>query len=288
MTLDSFKPEIWANEFALNLDKYLVFAQDGVVNRQYEGEITGAGDTVKITGLGDVTIGTYSKNTDIGDPETLTDAQTTLLIDQQPYFNFQIDDVDKAQAKPKVMAKAMERAAYGMRDTVDTYLAGLYTDAATANWVGTEGSPKTPNNTALDTSNIYNLIVDCSTALTDSKCPTEGRWMIVPPWFAGRLQKEPLLIKANESGNTAALRNGEIGKIAGFTILQSHNVKYTTPTTKFKIMFGTSDAITFASQVTQVEAYRPQKRFADAVKGLNVYGAKVVYPDMLGVLCASI
>lgn len=182
----------------------------------------------------------------------------------------------------------MERAGYGIRDAIDTYIAGLYTDAASANWVGTESVPKTPNNTAGDASNIYNLIVDCGTALTDSKCPTEGRWMVVPPWFAGRLRKEPTLVKANESGSTATLRNGEIGKIAGFTIMESHNVQYTTSTTKFKIMFGVSDAITFAQQITQVEAYRPQKRFADAIKGLNVYGAKVVYPDMLGVLCASV
>lgn len=182
----------------------------------------------------------------------------------------------------------MERAAYGMRDAIDQYIATMYADANASNWVGTEGSPKTPNNTALDTSNIYNLIVDCGVALTDRKCPTEGRWMVVPPWFAGRLLKEPLLVKANESGTTNALRNGEIGQIAGFRILQSHNVPYTTSTTCYKIMFGVSDAITYASALTSLEAYRPQKRFADAVKGLNVYGAKVVYPDMLGVLCASI
>lgn len=69
----------------MNLDKYLVFAQNGIVNRDYEGEITGAGDTVRITGIGPITVGTYSKNTDIGDPETLTDAQATLIIDQQKY-----------------------------------------------------------------------------------------------------------------------------------------------------------------------------------------------------------
>lgn len=87
MTLDSFIPEIWANEIAMSLDKLLVYAQDGIVNRNYEGEITGAGDTVKISGIGPVSVGTYTKNTDIGDPETLTDAQMTLTVDQQKYRN---------------------------------------------------------------------------------------------------------------------------------------------------------------------------------------------------------
>lgn len=287
MTLDAFVPEIWANEIARNLDKFLVYAQPGIVNRDYEGEITGAGDTVRISGIGPVTVGNYTKNTNIGDPETLTDSQTTLIVDQQKYFNFQVDDIDKAQTKPKVMGKAMERAAYGMRDAIDQYIASMYADAASANWVGTEDSPKTPNNTALDTSNIYNLIVDCGTALTDSKCPTEGRWMVVPPWVGARIRKEPLLIKANESGSSATLRNGEIGQIAGFRILESHNVPYTTSTTKFKCMFGSGEAITFANALTSMEAYRPQLRFADAIKGLSIYGAKVVYPSMLGVLCVS-
>jgi N4-gp56 family major capsid protein len=287
MTLSNFIPSIWANEIARNLEKFLVYAQPGVVNRDYEGEISGAGSTVKINGIGPITIGDYTKNTNIGDPETLTDSQTTLLINQQKYFNFQVDDIDKAQTKPKVMANAMLRAGYGMRDAIDQYIASLYTDAAAANLVGSDGTPKVPNNTAADASNVYNLIVDCAVTLTNSKVPTEGRWMIVPPWFYGKLLKEDKFVKANEAGTDNALRNGIAGKAAGFTILQSHNVPYTTVTTKYKIMFGVADALTYANQITQVEGYRPQLRFADAVKGLNIFGAKVVYPEMLGVLTCN-
>jgi hypothetical protein len=288
MTLNNFIPSIWANEIARNLEKFLVYAQPGVVNRDYEGEISGAGSSVKINGIGPVTVGDYVKNTNIADPETLTDAQTTLLINQQKYFNFQVDDIDKAQTKPKVMANAMLRAGYGMRDAIDQYIASLYTDAAAANLIGTDAVPKVPDNTAGSSSNVYNLLVDASVALTNSKCPTEGRWAIVPPWFYGRLLKEGVFIKANEAGTDQGLRNGQVGKAAGFTILQSHNVPYTVATTsKYKIMFGTSDAISYASQITEVEGYRPEKRFADAVKGLNVFGAKVVYPDMLGVLTVN-
>lgn len=286
MTLENFIPEFWANEVQRQLEKYLVFAQAGIVNRNYEGQITGAGDTVKINGIGAVTVKTYTKNTDIADPETLTDAQTTLLINQQDYFNFQVDDIDRAQQNPKVMGAAMEEASYALRDGIDQYIASLYTDASASNLIGTDGSPKVPNNTAGDASNVYNLLVDCAVKLTDSKVPTEGRWMIVPPWFYGRLLKESLFIDASKAGTTAGLRNGQVGMAAGFSILQSHNVPNDTAT-KYKIMFGTSRAISFANQIAKIEPYRVEKRFADAVKGLNVYGAKVVRPEALGVLTCN-
>ncbi len=286
MALNNFIPEIWAMEVQRQLEKYLVYAQMGIVNRDYEGLITGAGDTVKINGIGPVTVKTYAKNTDIADPDTLTDAQTTLLIDQQDYFNFQIDDIDAAQQRPKVMAAAMAEASYAMRDSIDQFVASLYTDADAANLIGTDAVPKVPNNTAGDAQNVYNLLVDCAVALTDSKVPTEGRWMIVPPWFYGRLLKEDNFIDASKAGTTAGLRNGQVGMAAGFTILQSHNVP-NTASTKYKIMFGTSRAISFANQIVKVEGYRVEKRFADAVKGLNVYGAKVVRPEALGVLTAN-
>jgi N4-gp56 family major capsid protein len=286
MTLDSFIPEIWSAEVQRQLEKFLVYGQAGIANRNYEGEITGAGDTVKINGIGPVTVKTYTKNTDIADPDTLTDAQTSLLINQQDYFNFQIDDIDKAQQRPKVMAAAMEEASYSMRDGIDQYIASLYTDASASNLIGTDGVPKVPNNTAGDASNVYNLIVDCAVKLTDSKVPMEGRWMVVPPWFYGRLLKEDLFISSERAGTGAGLRNGEIGKAAGFTILQSHNVP-NTASTKYKVMFGTSRAITFANQIAKIEPYRVEKRFADAVKGLNVYGAKVIRPEALGVLTCN-
>jgi len=286
MGLGNFIPEIWSNEVQRNLEKFLVFGQAGIVNRDYEGLISGAGDTVKINGIGPVTVKTYTKNTDIADPETLTDAQTTLLIDQQDYFNFQVDDIDRAQQAPKIMAAAMAEASYALRDGVDQFLASFYTDASASNLVGSDASPKVPNNTAGDAQNVYNLLVDCAVKLTDSKVPTEGRWVIVPPWFYGRLLKEPNFIDASKAGTTAGLRNGQVGQAAGFQILQSHNVP-NTGATKYKIMFGTSRALSFANQIVKVEPYRVEKRFADAVKGLNVYGAKVVRPEALGVLTCN-
>lgn len=286
MTLENFIPEIWAAEVQRSLEKSLVYGQIGIVNRDYEGEIASQGNTVRINQIGPVTVKPYTKNTDIDSPETLTDAQQVMLITEQDYFNFMIDDIDKAQQKPKVMQGAMAEASYAMRDSVDQFIASLYTDVSANNLKGSTNSPITPNNTAGDPSNIYNIIVDCGVLLDDSKCPLDGRWMIVPPWFYGKLLKDDRFSKVDASGTQAGLRNGIVGMVDNFEILRSHNVPNTT-NTKYKILFGSSKGITFANQINKVEPFRPEKRFADAVKGLNLYGAKVVRPECVGTMTCN-
>jgi hypothetical protein len=189
MSLDNFIPEIWAAELNRAYERALVYGSSGVVNRDYEGEIRAAGDTVRINSIGDPTIGTYTKNTNISAVETLTDAQATLLIDQQKYFNFQVDDIDAAQQKPKVMAEAMRRAGFGLRSAVDTYIASLYTDAAGA--IGSTGSPKTVTEPAT-TSNLtaYEYLVDLGTILDEADVPQDERFAVVPSWYEGLLLKD--------------------------------------------------------------------------------------------------
>ncbi|MCL6611183.1 MAG: P22 coat protein - protein 5 domain protein [Peptococcaceae bacterium] len=281
MALDNFIPEIWSARLLVSLKKFLVYGQDGVVNRDYEGEIRQMGDTVRINSIGPVTVGTYTKNTNIGDPEALTDAQTTLTIDQAKYFNFLVDDVDRAQQNPKVMDQAMQEAAYALRDAADQYIAGLYTGVAAGNTIGNDTTPIVPTKT-----DAYEHLVDLSVILTDAKVPQDGRWVVVPPWFYGLLLKDDRFVDASKAGTDAALRNGEVGKAAGFTVLQSHNVPNTSGA-KYKIIAGHPIAISYAEQINKVEAFRPEKRFADAVKGLHLYGAKLVRPEAIAVMTAN-
>lgn len=117
MSVTNFIPTIWSARLLAHLDKKHVYA--ALVNRDYEGEIKNYGDTVKINQIGDITIQDYQKGKDIADPEDLSGDQTILVIDQAKYFNFAIDDVDKAQVNPKLMDAAMQRAAYGMNDVTD-------------------------------------------------------------------------------------------------------------------------------------------------------------------------
>lgn len=279
MSLDKFIPQIWSARLLINLQKNLVFGQSGIVNRDYEGEIKAAGDTVKISNIGPVTIGDYTKNTNIDDPETLTDDQRTLLIDQSKYFNFQIDDIDKAQQKPKVMDAAMAEAAYGLADVADQFIASHYVDAASK--IGDDTTPETPT-----ADKAYELLVDAGVALDEKNIARSNRYAVIPPWFYGLILKDDRFVKAGTATSDQVLRNGEVGQAAGFTVYLSNNVANTTGA-KYKIIAGHPMAMTYAEQIASVEGYRPEKRFADAVKGLHLYGLKVVRPEGLVVITAN-
>ncbi len=281
MSLNNFIPTIWAARVLENLRKSLVYGQDGVVNRDYEGEIRDVGDSVRINAIGPVTVFTYTKNTDIPPPETLSDAQTVLTIDQARAFNFQVDDIDRVQQRPKLMDEAMAEAAYSLRDDFDQYIAGLYTGVASGNTIGTDESPVVPGATT-----AYEYLVDLGVILDEAKVPRANRWVVVPPWFHGLLQKDDRFVKTGTTQSDQVLRNGEVGQAAGFRVLVSHNVPNTTGT-KYKIIAGHPMAISAASQINKVEAYRPERRFADAVKGLHLYGAKLIRPTAIAVLTAN-
>lgn len=281
MALDNFIPEVWSARLLQRLRNALVYGQPGVINRDYEGEIQAAGDTVHISSIGTVTIGDYSKNTNIGDPETLSDAQRTLTITEQKFFNFQIDDVDRAQMNIQVMDEAMTEAAYGLRNVADSFISGLYTQIPSTNEIGTQASPKSVTVAA---ANAYELLVDLGTALDETNTPDTGRWVVVPPWYEGYLLKDDRFVSFGTLQNVQTLTNGMIGRVAGFDVLKSNQVPVNS--TVSKIIAGHAMAWSYAEQVSQVEAYRPHQRFADAVKGLHVYGAKVVRPANLALLDA--
>ena len=281
MALENFIPKLWSARLLKNLDMALVYGQAMVINRDYEGEISQAGDTVKINSIGEVTIGDYTKNTDINAPEDLTDAQRQLLIDQQKYFNFQVDDIDKAQQNVNVMDEAMKRAAFGLGKVADSKIASLYVDVASGNLIGNDTTPIIPT---ADTA--YDNLVDLSVLLTESNVPEDGRWVIVPAWYHGLLLKDKRFVDHGTDKNVEVRTNGKVGRVSGMDVMTSNNVPNTAGT-KYKIIAGHKLAWTYADQVTKTEAYRPEKRFADAVKGLHVYGAKVVRPNCLAVLTAN-
>lgn len=282
MAIDRFIPEIWSARLLSALQKALVFAQPGIVNRDYEGEIAEAGDTVRITSISDPTIGTYVPNSTVITPENLTDAQRTLVVDQAKYFAFEVDDVERRQAKGNVMPEAMTRAAYKLRDIVDTYIAGFYTSVPAANDVGTVAVPAATPTAAYD-----DILVPLSVKLDEANVPTEGRWVVFPPWLHGRMLKDSRFIKANESGTTMGLRNAVVGEAAGFTILKSNNVVNSSGDDYEILAGGSSMAISYAEQINKVEAYRPESSFSDAVKGLHLWGAKVIRPEALAGATAS-
>lgn len=281
MSVANFIPALWSARLLAHLDKAHVYA--ALVNRDYEGEIKNYGDTVKVNQIGDVTIKNYTKGQDIDDPEELAGDQQELKIDQAKYFNFSIDDVDNAQTNPKLMDEAMQRAAYGMNDTTDGFLANLMAVGAINNGdnLGTDEAPLLPT-----AETAYDMLVDLGTDLTEKNVPTMGRWVVVPAWFHGLLLKDKRFVGNGTDYNKALIEGGEVGVAAGFKVNLSNNVPNTTGT-KYKIIAGTNAAASFAEQILKTEAYRPEKRFSDAVKGLHVYGAKVFQGKCLSVLTAN-
>ena len=276
MALSNFIPQVWSARLLENLEKNHVFA--GVANRHDEGDIRGCGEQVKINSIGPISIGTYTKNTNIEEPETLTDAQMVLNIDQAKYFNFQIDDIDRAQQSPKVMDAAMRAAAYALADEADRYIAGLHAQAAEKNCIGTSAAPVELS----DATEAYQYLVQLAVKLDEANVPQVGRWVVVPAWFHAALLMDPRFVQAGTASSDRILRVGEVGEAAGFTILTSNNVAEDAGA--FKIMCGAERTIAYAEQITEVSAYRPEKRFADALKGLHLYGAKVVDASALAVL----
>jgi hypothetical protein len=278
----TFIPTVWAARLLSALDKELVYGQTNVCNRDYEGDIRVAGNTVKIASVGDVTVDNYTKDTPIGDPQILTDTAQTMLIDQQKYFHFFVDSVDRAQQNVNTLDEAMRRSAWKLRDAADSYIAGLMAAAVTApNTIGTELAPIVPT-----VEDAYEHLVDLGVLLDEADVPLSGRFCVVPAWFHGLLLKDDRFINAGTLRSDRVLANATVGEAAGFTILKSNNVP-NEDGSAYRIMAGHRIATTYAEQILDLQTYKPEQLFGDAVKGLHVYGAKVVRADKLACLIAD-
>ena len=281
MGVASFIPEYWSAKLQTSLKKNLVYAGPTVVNRDYEGQISQAGDTVHINSISRPTIATYTPNSTSLTAEQLTTAQRTLVVDQAKSFDFYVDDVDKRQASGEMLPSAVAEAAYGLADVADQYVVSLYTGAASANALSTIAVPTANPEYFYD-----KVLVPLSVALDEANVPNEGRWVVVPPWLHGRALRDARFIKVNESGTDQGLRNGIIGRAAGFDVLKSNNAPLVTGD-DYAVMAGYPGAISFASQILETEALRSTTAFADRVRGLSVYGAKLVRPTGIATAVVS-
>lgn len=281
MAVDTFIPEVWAASLKVALDEIYVTGQPGVINHDYEGEVAQYGDTVHIGSLSDPTIADYVKNTTVIDPETLTTTDETLVIDQSKYFAFEVDDVDKRQVRDSgdLLSKAAYRSARGLAQTLDTHLlTKMTTDAGTIE-------------TATDVTTAdaaFLLLRKLRRNLNVQNVPTDSRFVIVSPDFEALILGDNRFIDAGAYGSSTPIMNGEIGRAIGFRVLVSNNLPVGTAagtgedSSNF-VIAGHGMATTLAEQINKVEAYRPESAFGDAIKGLHVYGSRVVRPEALTV-----
>ena len=270
MAISNFISTVWSETLIKQLDQEYIGVKN--CNRDFEGEIRGKGSTVKICSVGDITISDYTKNTDLSDPQTLSDSATNLVIDQAKSFNFQIDEVDRAQSTPKLMELAMSQAAAALAEVADKYVYSLYTGVSSDN---------TETVAELTEDNVVDSIISLR-----EKLYANGVNSNIPLCLEVSPAVAMLILKAKlwtSSDNSSAMSNGALGNLVGFEVFVSPNVAvdssgYT------KCLARTKRAVAFAEQINEIEAYRPELRFADAVKGLHLYGAKIVYPKEICLL----
>jgi hypothetical protein len=251
----------------------------------YEGEISRMGDTVNIQSVSAPSVSTaYAAGSTLVAESALTDSQTVLSIDKTRVFNIYVDDITKAQSMPGLMDEGLRKAGVEVANSIDSYLAGLYIDAkdstAAKGILGTSSTGSVQIKST-DAPGVIKAFVTAGRLLNERSVPNEGRWAIVTPY----LHQVLLYGHAIQGGgfdmpNNQAITNGFVGRSLGFDVYVSNNVPTGkgTGSSAAVVTFGTNDAITYAGQLTEIEALRSQRRFADAVRGLYLFGAEVVQP----------
>lgn len=263
MAYNNFKPTVWSKQVLRELEKFLVLDKD--CNHQFDGEIK-EGGKVKILGVSRPAIKEYTKQK-IGMPEELEGTSVFLDIDKAQYFNFGVDDIDKAQATKGMMESYRTEATQGLAEVYDSHIAKEALNAGkktSTQKIDTEAAAKKEVDKALvwlRTNGVY----------------TSRRTVIeVTPWYYDLLMNNVIELKTN---NDEMIKDGVLGMYKGAYVKMSNNL-YNDGTDDY-MMVRTDKAIAAGKQINKVEAYRPHERFEDAIKGLIVYGSKTVRPKEL-------
>jgi hypothetical protein len=269
MAYDNFKPTMWADSILENLDNAHVFG--ALANKEYEGTISGAGSSVKISEVGNVSVTAYAGTVNY---EELDDASKELLIDKKAYAAVSIDDVDNVQSKPKLLSKLSERMAYGMANYIDADIASLYSSAG----ITVTGTTDTPTNVTSATT--ISLFSGAGRELDEANAPQEGRVAVIPPWLKEKMVLAKII---RDTDNSATVTNGFVGRFLGFDVYVSNNVSHSGTTWYAPMFFIRDMTIGFVSQLNKVEALRAESSFEDKMRALTIYGRKVLYPATLAV-----
>ena len=271
MAITNFIPAVWSEHLLQDLEKQYV----GVAHctREFEGDIKEKGNVVKIGGLSNVRVSNYQKDTNMSAPESLSTDVQELVINQAKYFNFQIDDIDRVQSSPSLMSAALKKAASALANEADRYIFNLV------------GSTELGGDYEITSGEeIIDVILAVrAQMMLRSNVEPDDLVIEVSPEVATHILKTKLAIAGD---NHDVLEKGFIGNLFGCKVYVSNNIYYSKydGLNTHRCLLRSKRAIAFAEQLSEIEAYRPELRFADAVKGLYLFGAKVVYPNEIAVL----
>jgi hypothetical protein len=280
----NFIPEIWSGKLIENF--YDATVLSAISNTDYEGEIRQMGDTVNIRTTPEITIKTYVKGQTLS-VENPDKPKLQLVIDKGEYFACVEDDVDKVQSDVNLMDTWSKDASERMKIKIDQrVLTDILPDISASNKgasagritgnidLGTTGSP-----IAITKSNVLDYIVDLGTVLDEANAPEGERFLVIPAKMAGMIKKSDLKDASITGDSMSVIRNGRLGMIDRFTLYMSHNLSVSSG--KFSIVAGHKMGFTFASQMTNMETIRSETTFGNIIRGLQVYGYKVVKPEAL-------
>lgn len=288
----NFIPEIWSGKLIENF--YDATVLSAISNTDYEGEIRNMGDTVNIRTTPEITIQTYVKGQTLA-VENPDKAKLQLVIDKGEYFACVEDDVDQVQSDIALMDMWSKDASERMKIKIDDrVLTDILTDVSANNKgttagaisgnidLGVAGTPE-----ALTKTNVIDKIVDMGTVLDEANCPEGDRFLVIPAKMAGLIKQSDLKDASITGDNQSPLRNGRLGMIDRFTVYVSHNLKKTSGG-EFSVIGGHKMGFTFASQMTNMETIRSETTFGNIIRGLQVYGYKVVKPEALATMIVTV
>lgn len=285
-----FIPQIWSGKLIEKLYARTCFAE--IANTDYEGEIKNQGDTVIIRTTPSLTIRDHKMGATLTyeQPES---APVELRIDKGKYFAFECDDVASYQSDIKLMDSWSEDGGQQMKISIDTsVLATIYADAGAENAGATAGAKSSAYDlgtaaapVTLTKDNVLDYIADIGSVLDEQNVPEDGRWLVIPAWVKNLLKKSDLRDAGITGDGTSVIRNGKIGVLDNFTTYVSNNMSVVGGNTN--IVFGHKKSLTFASQLTKLETLKNPNKFGNLIRGLNVYGYKVIDPKAMGHLVAK-
>lgn len=285
----SFIPEVWSAKIIEKFYNATVLA--AIANTDYEGEIRNHGDKVIIRQRPTITISTYEVGQAL-DVQRPSAAVVELLIDKGIYWNTMMDDVYEIQSDIDQMSMWADDAAEQAKTNIDAavlaaLLAGVSADnkGLTAGVVTGNvslGVTGTPLAVSAGTVNPITLITRMGQVLDEQNRP-ENRWMVIPPWVAAEIKRSDLKDASLTGDGVSMLRNGRLGMIDRFTLYLSNQLPVSGSETT--IFAGDKHALTFASQLSKVETLRSELAFGTMMRGLQVYGYKMV--DGKG-MCAAV
>ena len=250
---------------------------EDISNTDYAGEIENFGDTVKIIKEPTISVASYTRGSVLS-PQELQDDQLTLVVDQGNAFAFKVDDIEERQSHVNWEALATSSGAYALKNEFDTnVIAAMVSGAGTT--VGSDGSGQDVGFGSGEVDPV-NILANHARRLNSNDVPEENRWFLAPPQFweqAGQTSSK--LMDASVTGDGASpLRNGRIhaGKIQGFSCYMTNNFAASSTSNYYKVLSGHMSAVATASHIAKTEVVRDPDSFADIVRGLHVFGRKVI------------